>query len=101
MNVQLTSEELTKLANESAEGNIVMLKCNQRAEGPKKDASDTESGLNTSTAPSPNLQRRQYRLRNRAMKSQFASRNNQEANTAVSSKKEDPEISLTLLTLEE
>ena len=31
MKLQLTSEELTTLANESAERNITMLKCKQRA----------------------------------------------------------------------
>ena len=67
-----------------------MLKCKWRTNAPRTDASDTESALNTSTEPSPNLQGRQYLLRNRAMKSQFASRNNQENSTAVPPDTETP-----------
>ena len=77
MKLQLTSEELKALANESAERNITMLKCKQRAKVHRTDASDTESTLNTSAAPSTNLLRKQFPLRNRAMKHHFASRNNQ------------------------
>ena len=60
MKLQLKSEELTTLANESAERNITMLKCKQRAKAHRTDASDTETAFNTSAAPSPNLLRKQY-----------------------------------------
>ena len=82
MKQKLTSEELTTLANESTEKNINLLKCKQRAKAQRADASDTESVFNTSAAPSPILLRKQYPLRNRAMKHQLASRNNQETNNA-------------------
>ena len=77
MKLQLTSEELKALANESAERNITMLKCKPRAKIHSKDASDSKSAFNTSAAPSPNLLRKQYPFCNRAMKHHFASRNNQ------------------------
>ena len=80
MKLQLKSKELTTLANESAERNITMLRCKQRAIVHRTDASDTESAFNISAAPSPNVLRKQYPLRNRSMKHQFASRNNQEGN---------------------
>ena len=104
MKLQLTSEELTTLANESAERNITMLKCKQRAKAHRTDASDTESAFNTSAAPSPNLLRKQYPLRNRAMKQmkhQLASRNNQETNKADSSDSEDPDNSQPVFNIEE
>ena len=101
MKLQLTSEELTALANESAERNITMLKCKQRAKAHRTGASDTESVFNTSAAPSPNLLRKQYPLRNRAMKHHFASRNNQESNNADSSESEDPDNSQPVLNIEE
>ena len=101
MKLQLTNEELTTLSNESSERNITMLKCKQRAKAHRTDAIDTESAFNTSAAPSPNLLRKQYPLRNRAIKHQFASRNNQESNNADSSDSEDPDISQTILNIEE
>ena len=102
MKLQLTGEELmTTLANESAERNITMLKCKQRAKAHRTDASDTESVFNTSAAPSPNLLRKQYPLRNRAMKHHFASRNNQESNNADSSESDDPDNSQPVLNIEE
>ena len=104
MKLQLTSEELTTLANESAERNITMLKCKQRAKAHRTDASDTESAFNTSAAPSPNLLRKQYPLRNRAMKQmkhQLASRSNQETNNADSSDSEDPDKSQPVFNIEE
>ena len=104
MKLQLTSEELTTLANESAERNITMLKCKQRAKAHRTDASDTESAFNTSAAPPPNLLRKQYPLRNRAMKQmkhQLASRNNQETNNADSSDSEDPDNSQPVFNIEE
>ena len=101
MKLQLTSEEFTTLANESAEKNITMLKCEQRSKAHRTDASDTESALNTSAAPSLNLLRKQYPLRNRAIKHHFANRNNQESNNADSSDSEDPDISQTILNIEE
>ena len=100
MKLQLTSEELTTFANESAERNITMLKCKQRAKAHRTDARDTESAFNTSAAPSPNLLRK-YPLRNRAMKHHFASRNNQESNNADSSDSEDPDNSQPVLNIEE
>ena len=104
MKLQLTSEQLTTLANESAERNITMLKCKQRAKAHRTDASHTESAFNTSAAPSPNLLRKQYPLRNRAMKQmkhQLASRNNQETNNADSSDSEDPDNSQPVFNIEE
>ena len=101
MKLQLTSEELTTLANESAERNITILKCKQRAKSHRTHASDTESAFSKSAAPSPNLMRKQYPLRNRAMKHHFASRNNQESNTADSSDSEDPDNSQLILNIEE
>ena len=101
MKLQLSSEELTTLANESAERNTTMLKCKQRAKAHRTDASDTESAFNTSAAPSLNLLRKQYPLRNRAMKHHFASRNNQESNNADSSDSEDPDNSQPVLNIEE
>ena len=104
MKLQLTNEELTTLANESAERNITMLKSKQRAKAHRTDASDTESAFNTSAAPSPNLLRKQYPLRNRAMKQmkhQLASRNNQETNNADSSNSEDPDNSQPVFNIEE
>ena len=101
MKLQLTSEELTILANESAERDITMLKCKQRAKTHRTDASDTESVFNTLAAPSPNLLRKQYPLSNRAMKHQFASRNNQETNNADSSDSENPDNSHPVLNIEE
>ena len=65
------------------------------------DSSDTESDFNTSRAPSPNLLRKQNPLRNRAMKHQFASRNNQETNTAVASDSQDRDCSQPVLNIEE
>ena len=100
MKLQLTSEELTTLANESAERNITMLKCNQRAKAHRTVASDTESAFNTSAAPSPNLLKKQYPLRNIAMKHQLASRNNRETNNADSSDSEDPNNSQPVLNIE-
>ena len=41
MKLQQTSAELTTLAKESAERNITMLRCKQRAKAHRKDASDT------------------------------------------------------------
>ena len=101
MKLQLTSEELTTLANESAEGNITMLKCKQRAKANRLDASDIESAFNTSAAPSPNLLRKQYPLRNRAMKHHSSSCNNQESNNADSFDSEDPDNSQPVLNIEE
>ena len=49
----------------------------------------------------PNLLRKQYPLRNRTPKHQFASLKNQETNTAVSSDSEDPESSRPILSIEE
>ena len=72
MKLQLTSEELTKLAIESAKRNIITMKCKQRAKTHRTGASDTESAFNTSAAPSPDLLKKQYPLRNRAMKHHFA-----------------------------
>ena len=57
--------------------------------------------LITSAALSPNLLRKQYPLRNRAMNYQFASRNNQETNTAVSYGSEDANESPPILNIEE
>ena len=101
MKLQRTGEELTTLANESAEKNRTMLKCKQRAKAHRTDASDTESAFNTSAAPSPNLLRKQYPLRNRAMKHHFASCNNQESNNTDSSESEDPDNSQPVLNIEE
>ena len=101
MKLQLTGEELTTLANESAERNITMLKCKQRAKAHRTDGSDTESIFNTSAAPSPNPLKKQYPLRHRAMKHHFASRNNQESNNADSSESEDPDNSQPVLNIEE
>ena len=101
MKLQLTIEELTTLANESAERNMTMLKSKQRAKAHRTDASDTESAFNTSAAPSPNLLRKQYPLRNKEMKHHFASRNNQESNNADSSDSEDPDNSQPVLNIEE
>ena len=113
MKLQLKTDELTTLANESAERNITMLKCKQRAEIHRREAYDTESAfpvnhthlqsipLITSAALSPNLLRKQYPLRNRAMKHQFERRNNQETNTAVSSGSEDADESPPILNVEE
>ena len=101
MKLQLTNEELTTLANESAERNITMPKCKQRAKAHRTDGSDTQSVFNTSAAPSPNLLRKQYPLRNRAMKHQLTSRNNQETNNADSSDSEDPADSRPILNIEE
>ena len=67
----------------------------------KTSASDTESAFNRSAAPSPNLLRKQYPLRERPKESQFASRNSQESNTAVSSDSEDPVNSQPFLNIEE
>ena len=101
MKLQQTSEELTTLANESAERNKTMLKCKHRAKAHRTDASDTECAFNTSAAPSPILLRKQYSLRNRGMKHQLASRNNQETNNADSSDSEDPDNSQPVLNIEE
>ena len=101
MKLQLTSEELTTLAKESAERNITMLKWKQRANAHRTDASDTESVFNTSAAPFPNLLRKQYPLRNRAMKHHFASRNNKESNNADSSDSEAPDNFQPVLNSEE
>ena len=89
MTLQLTSADLTTIANESDQRKINMLRCKQRAKAHRTDASDTESAFNTSATPSPTLLRKQYPLRNRAMKHQFAFSNNQETNTAVSSDSEE------------
>ena len=99
--LQLTSEELTTLANESAERNITMLKCKQRTKAHRTDASDTESAFNTSAAPSPILLSKQPSLRNRAMKHLLASRNNQETNNANSSDSEGSDNSQPVLNIEE
>ena len=99
--LQLISEELTTLANESAEGNITMLKCKQRAKAHRLDASDIESAFKTSAAPSPNLLRKQYPLRNRAMKHHSSSCNIQESNNADSFDSEDPDNSQPVLNIEE
>ena len=101
MMLKLTSEELTTPDNESAERNITMLRCKQRAKAHRTEASDTESAFNTSAAPSPNLLRKQYPLRNRAMKHQFASRKNQGTNNDDSSNSEDPDNSQPILSIEE
>ena len=45
-----------------------MLKCKQVAKADRAVASDTESAFNTSAAPSPNLLRKQYPIRNRPRK---------------------------------
>ena len=101
MKLQLTREELTTLVNESADRNITMLKCKQRAKAHRTDASDTESAFKTSAAPFPNLLRKQYPLRNRAMNHPFASRNNQESINADSSESEDPDNFQPVLNSEE
>ena len=101
MKLKLTSEELTKITNESAERKITMLKCKQRAKAHGTDASDTESAFNTSAGPSLNLLRKQYPLRNRAMKHHFASRNNQESKNDESSYSEDPKNSNSVLKIKE
>ena len=101
MKLQLTSEELTTLANESTERNITMMKCKQRAKAHRADAGDNESAFNTSAAPSPNPLRKHYPLSNRAMKHHFASRNNQKGNNADSSDSEDPDNSQPVLNIEE
>ena len=101
MKLQLTREELKTLASESAERNITMLNCKHRAKAHRTDASDTESAFNTSAAPSPNLLRKQYPLRNRAMKHHFQSRNNPERNNADSSDSEDPDDSQPVLNIKE
>ena len=50
MKLELTSEELTTLANEPAERNITIMKCKQRAKAHRTDASlDTESAFNISS----------------------------------------------------
>ena len=100
MKLQLTSEELTTLANESAERNITMLKCKQRAKAHRTDAKDTEPNFNTSAALSPNLLRKQYPLRIREMKHHFKTRNNQESNNADSCLPEDPDNSQPVLNYE-
>ena len=61
----------------------------------------TASVLNTSAVPFPDLQRKQYTLRNRAKKYHVASRNNQETKTAVSSDSKDPDNSQPILNIEE
>ena len=65
------------------------------------DASDIESAFNTSAAPYPNLLRKHYPLRNRAMKHYSASRNNQESNNADSFDSEDTDNSQPVMNIEE
>ena len=101
MKLQLTSDVFTRLANESAERNIIKLKSKQIAKSHRMDASDTESALITLKPPSPKLQRKQYTLRNRARKDQFASCNNHETYTAVLSDSIDPDNSQSILNNEE
>ena len=78
-----------------------MLRCKQGAKAHKTDASETESAFNTSAAPSPNLLRKEYPIRSRAMKHQFASRNNQETENADSSDSEDPDSFQSVPSIEE
>ena len=56
--LQVTSEELTTLTNESVKQNIIKLKCKQRAKAHPTEDTDNETVFNTLAAPSPNLQRK-------------------------------------------
>ena len=78
-----------------------MVKFKQRAKAHRTVASGTESALNTSAAPFPNLQRKQNPSRNREKKDQFARGIAQETNTAVSFDSEDSEKRQPILNIEE
>ena len=99
MKLQLASQELTTLANESKEAQSCWnVNREQKEKGRKWQR---KSAFNTSAVPSHNLPRRKYPFCNRPMKFEFVSLHDEENNSAVSSASEDPDNSQHILNFEE